>query len=180
MLARPPASRGAVFGALLGGQWLASMYFGMMVLVFLAPVAVFLAIAWSLRPTRALCGAVAVATVVAAAGWSVTALPFARSQQDRGERSRDEVRSGSAVPLDYLAISEGLVTYPGPLRRSENERELFPGAVTLGLVIAGAVPPHVSRHDCPALTSGCTNYASVLVLVDQRLITGGGAGADRR
>ena len=64
-----------------------------------------------------------------------------RSQKDRGERSVLEVRSGSAVPADYLAANEGLATYRGVLPRSLNERELFPGAVTLALGIAGALPP---------------------------------------
>jgi hypothetical protein len=141
MLAAPSARRGAIFGALLAGQWLASMYFGVMLLVFLTPVALLLAVAWRVRPTRALSAAIAACSVIVLVGGSITAVPFMRSQKDRGERSFDEVRSASAVPSDYVAANDGLVMYAGVLPRSKNERELFPGSATLALGLAGAMPP---------------------------------------
>src|SRR5687768_13047100 len=64
-----------------------------------------------------------------------------RSQNDRGERSVDEVRPSSAVPSDYVAANDGLVMYRGVLPRSSNERELFPGRATLALGLVGAMPP---------------------------------------
>lgn len=141
MLADPTARSGAVFGALLAGQWLASMYFGVMLLVFLTPVALLLAVAWRVRPTRALLAAIATSSAILLVGGSITAVPLMRSQKDRGERSVAEIRSASAVPLDYVAANDGLVMYRGVLPRSSNERELFPGTATLALGLAGAMPP---------------------------------------
>ena len=141
LLAAPSARSGAVFGTLLAAQWLASMYFGVMLVVFLTPVALLLAVAWRVRPTRALAAAIAAGSAIVLVGGSITAVPFMRSQTDRGERSVDEVRAGSAVPSDYLAATEGLAMYRGVLPRSRNERELFPGTATLALGLAGAMPP---------------------------------------
>jgi hypothetical protein len=141
MLADPSARSGAIFGALVAGQWLASMYFGVMLVVFLMPVALLLAVAWRIRPTRALSKAIAAGGAIALLGCSITAVPFMRSQQDRGERSIAEVRSASALPSDYIAANEGLVMYRGLLPRSSNERELFPGTAALALGLVGAMPP---------------------------------------
>jgi hypothetical protein len=141
MLAHPCARSGAVFGALLTAQWLASMYFGVMLVVFLTPVGLLLAVAWRVRPTRALSAAIAACSAIVLVGGSITAVPFMRSQKDRGERSVAEVRSASAVPSDYVAANEGLVMYRGVLPRSSNERELFPGIATLALGLVGAMPP---------------------------------------
>ena len=141
MLASPSARSGALFGALVAGQWLASMYFGMMLLVFLTPVAVLLAVAWRVRPTRRLSAAIAAASAIVVVGGSITAIPFMRSQKDRGERSIAEVRAWSAVPSDYVAGTGRLVMYRGVLPRSKEERQLFPGTATLALGLVGAMPP---------------------------------------
>jgi hypothetical protein len=141
MFAAPSARSGAVFGALFVAQWLASMYFGMMLLVFLTPITLLIAVAWRIPSMRALSSAIATAGVIVLAAGSITAVPFMRSKQDRGDRSVREVGKGSAVPSDYGAINEGFVTYSGVLPRSENERELFPGTVPIALGLVGALPP---------------------------------------
>ena len=46
MLAAPSWRTGAWFGATLAAQWLACMYLGVMLFVFLAPIALFAAVAW--------------------------------------------------------------------------------------------------------------------------------------
>jgi hypothetical protein len=141
MLAAPSAPRGAIFGTLLVAQWLGSMYFGVMLAVFLTPVALLLAVAWRVRPSRPLSAAVAAASVIVLAGGSITAVPFLRTQEDRGERAVAEVHPASAVPSDYAAANEGLAMYRGMLPRSSGERDLFPGTATLVLGFAGVMPP---------------------------------------
>ena len=54
LLAAPGWRRGLVFGAMMAGQWLASMYIGVMLMSFLAPFLIVVAIAWRVRPTRQL------------------------------------------------------------------------------------------------------------------------------
>jgi hypothetical protein len=73
-------------------------------------------------------------------------LPLARayigSQPQRGVRDEGAVKQFSAEVADYVKASRRLVVYgkimPGP---RHEERQLFPGGVTLGLAVIGAFPP---------------------------------------
>lgn len=143
LLAAPSWRTGAVFGAVVTGQWLACMYFGVMQFVFLAPIALLVAVAWRVWPTRQLAIAAATSTAIVLIGGSLTAIPFMQSQRARGERSVGEAKYYSARPSDYGATHRRLVTYRNIVPRSLNqpERELFPGTVPLALASIGAMPP---------------------------------------
>jgi len=119
------------------------MYVGVMLFVFLAPVALLAAIAWGFRPIRAAAAAVATAGAIIVAGASISALPYLRSQAQRGERSIETVKFYSAEPHDYIAAHHRLATYINVVSRSGNqsERELFPGTAPMVLAAIGAVPP---------------------------------------
>ena len=143
MVAAPSWRTGALFGATVTAQWLASMYFGVMLVLFLAPVAILAAVAWRLRPTRALLGAIAVAAAIVLIGGSVTAVPYLRSESVRGERRFDEVSFFSATPENYGDRHRNLATYRPYGDRSQNraECELFPGSMPLALSAVGILPP---------------------------------------
>jgi hypothetical protein len=65
-----------------------------------------------------------------------------RSRDLRGERSRQEVSDGSALPTDYAATHIRLASYAWHSRGGNHgERELFPGTSTLALAAIGMVPP---------------------------------------
>ena len=142
MQAVPSWRRGALFGAILAAQWLACMYLGVMLFLFLAPIAVFAAIAWR-PPVRRLTAALVSSAVVLAAVGSLTVVPFLRSNAERGGRSLDEVRFWSATPGNYNDRHRFLATYRNFGDRSQNlrERELFPGLAPLALAGLGLAPP---------------------------------------
>ena len=142
MQAAPSWRTGAWFGATLAAQWLACMYHGVMQFVFLAPVAVFAAVAWR-PPLRRLTAAVLTSAVIFAVAGSVTAVPFLRSDAERGGRSIEEVRFWSGTPANYGDRHRFLATYRNVGDRSQNlpERELFPGVVPLTLAAIGLAPP---------------------------------------
>ena len=142
MLADPRAGTGLRFGAMVAGQWLASMYLGVMLMSFLAPFLAVTALAWRIRPSRRLvvaCGAAAAIVLPAVAGLG---LPYLKSRAARGERGVSEVSDGSAAPADYGKAHIRLVTYQWQGGRGHRtERELFPGTSTIVLAAAGLVPP---------------------------------------
>lgn len=143
MLAAPSWRTGASFGAIVVAQWLACMYLGVMLFVFLAPIALLAAVAWRLRPTRRLGIALATSAVIIVAGGSFIAVPFLRSEAERGGRSIQEVRLFSATPASYGDRHRSLATYRNIGDRSQNlpERELFPGSLPLALAAIGLAPP---------------------------------------
>jgi len=143
MLAAPSWRTGAWFGAIVAAQWLASMYLGVMLMVFLVPVALLAAVTWTARPTRGLAAAVAMSAAVTVLFGSVTAVPFLRTDADRGGRSIQEVQFWSATPTSYGDRHRFLAAYRNIGDRSNNlpERELFPGAVPLALGAIGLAPP---------------------------------------
>ena len=143
MMAAPSWRTGAWFGTVVAAQWLASMYLGVMLLVFLAPPAVLAAVAWRVRPTRGLASSVATSAAIIAILGSVTVVPFLRTDADRGGRSIQEVQFWSATPSSYGDRHRFLAAYRNIGDRSNNlpERELFPGVVPLALGAIGLAPP---------------------------------------
>lgn len=143
LLAAPSVRTGAVFGAVVTAQWLACMYLGVMLFVFMAPFALLVALAWRVRPTARLAAATGTAALIVVVGGSIVAVPFMRSQRDRGERSIDIVKFYSAEPADYGATHHNLATYYSLGSRADNkpERQLFPGVLPIALGAIGAVPP---------------------------------------
>ena len=147
MLAAPSSGAGAALGACVAGQWLACMYLGIMLVVFLVPVGLVAAIAWRPRVTRRLLAAATAAAIIAVSGFSVTGIPFVRSHAERGERPSTMVAEFSARPRNYLDRSPFHATYTSVAARASNrpEHELFPGLLpsTLGAVGAAAPMPVV-------------------------------------
>ncbi|HTM23902.1 MAG TPA: hypothetical protein VL225_01840 [Vicinamibacterales bacterium] len=142
LLADPSARRGLLFGLAVAGQWLASMYMGVMLMTFLAPFLVMVAVAWRVRPTRALAMGVLAAAAVLAPALTGLGYPYMKSRDARGERGRQEVSDGSALPSDYGATHIRMTTYMRHTRvGNRGERELFPGTSTLLLGAVGVVPP---------------------------------------
>ena len=143
MLASPSRRTGALFGAVVACQWLASMYLGLMLLVFLTPFALVAAVVWRITPTRPLATAGLAAAAILLSGVAITAIPFVRTQDDRGPRPLSLVTRHSAVPRDYAVASNRLALYRKLLSPPEPqpERDLFPGGMPLVLAVVGGTPP---------------------------------------
>lgn len=147
VLAKPTVARGALLGAAIAAQWLASMYFGLMLASVLVPCGLILAAAWRVRPSMPLARALGASVAVALPAFALTALPYRASLPLRGERSIQETTWGSAMPADYLTAHRRMASYQW-ISRAENrpERELFPGFSPLALAGVGviAAPPAIA------------------------------------
>lgn len=142
LLADPRPATGARFGAVVGLQWLASMYLGVMLVSFLAPFLAIAALAWRVGPSRNTLTAVAVAGAIALPAFAALGVPFMMARGIRGERQLSEVQDGSATIADYGHAHIRMSTYRWQGGRGHKvERELFPGSATLALAGAGAIPP---------------------------------------
>jgi hypothetical protein len=142
VLPAPRAATGLRFGAAVAAQWFSSMYVGVMLLSFLAPFLVVMALAWKVRPSRRLAVAGALAAAIVLPAFAGLGLPYVKSRETRGERGIGEVSDGSASPSDYGNAHIRLVSYQwrgGGGHRGE--RELFPGTSTIALAAVGLVPP---------------------------------------
>jgi MFS family permease len=138
VLARPTAMRGAALGMAAAAQWLASMYFGLMLFSVLVPCAVIVAVAWRVRPSIALARAMGIAAAIVLPALLFTALPYLASLDTRGERSAQEAAEGSAVPSDYLATHRRMASYFWRTRAANRpERELAPGLSPVALAAFG-------------------------------------------
>jgi len=141
LLADPRPKTGALFGAAIALQWLASMYLGVMLAMFAAAFLLPMAIAWRVPARRTLVAA-AVAAAVAAPAFAGLGIPYMKARSVRGERTIKEVLDLSALGSDYGHAPAKLANYGRPGARGHiAERELFPGTSTLMLAAAGAVPP---------------------------------------
>jgi hypothetical protein len=142
MLAAPRWTTGLAFGAAVALQWLASMYVGVMLMTFLAPFLVVVALGWRVRPSRRLATALLTAGAIVAPAVAGLGLPYIKSRDARGDRARHEVSDGSARPTDYGDAHIRLVTYQRQSGRNHRaERELFPGTTTVALAGLGMGPP---------------------------------------
>jgi hypothetical protein len=142
LLADPRVSTGLWLGAAVAAQWLASMYIGVMLVSFLVPFILFVALAWRVRPSRQFLISLAAAVVVAVPAFVGLAAPYLASRPERGERGATEVLQGSALAEDYGKPHIRLVTYQWMGGRGHHaERELFPGSMTLVLAAVGMMPP---------------------------------------
>lgn len=142
MLAAPRGSTGLALGAAVAAQWLASMYVGVMLISFLAPFMIVVALGWRVRPSWRLATAVVAAGGILAPAIAGLGLPYMQSRAARGERGRQEVSDGSARPTDYGDAHIRLKTYQWQSGRNHRgERELFPGTTTLALAAVGMTPP---------------------------------------
>jgi hypothetical protein len=154
LLADPRPLTGLRFGAAIALQWLASMYLGVMLMSFLAPFLLVVALGWRVAPSRRLLTAIGTAVVVALPAFAVLGVPFMTARGIRGDRGLQEVRDGSAVPLDYGHAHIRLSTYRWQDGSHHKvERELFPGTSTLALAAGGALPP-LTAGTTAALVAG--------------------------
>jgi hypothetical protein len=142
MLDAPTIRKGTVLGAIISLQWLASMYFGIMLITFLVPFAVLVAAGWRVRLNLAFMRAAAVAVGIVVAALAAVGTPYLLTRGARGDRPYALLRFSSARPSDYGRPHARLASHQWRTRASNSpERELFPGFVTPALALAGMVPP---------------------------------------
>jgi hypothetical protein len=140
LLARPTARRGVAFGSAVAAQWLASMYFGVMLMTLLIPFGLVIWVAWRCRPSAALVRSLGVGVALAVTVCAVTGLPYVKSRAVRGDRSLAALGPGSAVPSDYVDTHRRMASYQWHSRGDNHpERELYPGTSTLVLALTGVV-----------------------------------------
>jgi len=146
LLTRGRVRDGAVFGAFSAGQLLSCVYYGLLMIPYLAVVSATLLIGQARGAAqRTRDGHIAVAIVVAIAIVLVAAVPvgmaYLGARKVVGERGRDEVVNGSATPLDYLGPPPENALYGKALGHfAEQERRLFPGFVAVALAVVGLWP----------------------------------------
>lgn len=157
-LAAPSLRRGAFFGALVAAQWLASMYVGVMLMSFLAPFLILVALAWRVRPSWRLAGAAAGAAAVLVPALLLLGIPYFEGRAIHGERGRLEVMEGSADAADYGHPHPRLASYQWISRvNNRTERALLPGISTLTLAGLGIVPP-LTAAGIATLVSGAAAF----------------------
>jgi hypothetical protein len=143
LLARGRVRDGAVFGAFAAGQLLSCVYYGLLMIPYLAVVCATLLVGHARAAAeRTRDGRVALAIVVAIAIVLVAAVPvgmaYLGARKVVGERGRDEVVNGSATLLDYLGPPPENALYGKALGHfAEQERRLFPGFVAVALAVVG-------------------------------------------
>jgi hypothetical protein len=121
--------------AIVCGQLLSSIYHGIFLMAWLAVMNV----AWFRTRWRESAIGLAGTLLPAALLLAVYSLPYLHSRAAVGERSRTEVASYSARPLDFVSAPDSNVLYGWTAEFGANERRLFPGLVALGLTVAGIV-----------------------------------------
>jgi hypothetical protein len=154
MLADARVATGLRFGAAVALQWLASMYLGVMLVSFLVPFLILVALAWRVRPSRKTVTAFAAAAAIALPAFAGLGAPFLMAKGIRGDRSLHEVFDGSATIADYGHAHYRMSSYRWQSRRGHRgEREIFPGTSTLTLAAVGAIPP-LSATTIASLVAG--------------------------
>ena len=126
-LAKPTVRRAATLGIIVTAQWLACMYFGLMLLIFLLPFAVIMAIAWRVRPDLQLARSTISAAVIVGSGFAALGFPYMQSRNARGDRPFPLVAYFSATAGEYLHPSGRLAAPPGmttPLAANSTRRQL--------------------------------------------------------
>jgi hypothetical protein len=141
-LARGGWAAGAALGAAICAQALSSMYFGLMLAVYLVPFTLCLTAGWRVRASMRLLRAAAAACVVALIAAAIVGPPYLASREARGDRNDTTIREFSATPRDYITSHPHNATW-GPRigRHPKPERGLFPGIMTPALAITGMLPP---------------------------------------
>ncbi|MBP1605717.1 MAG: hypothetical protein H6Q08_1091 [Acidobacteria bacterium] len=136
---RADGRRLGLFAAL---QLLSCIYYGVFLVTILAVIGVVLAlgIARSRRPLpfRPVAVAAMVVSLVALPYMS----PYVANAKRMGERSLEDTGTFSARVENYLSAPAWSTLWGWTFsRHGDNERQLFPGAIALGLAVIGAAPP---------------------------------------
>ena len=160
MLAAPGWRTGLGLGAAVAAQWLASMYVGVMLMSFLVPFVVVVWLAWRVRPSWRVAGALATAGAIVLPAVLGLGIPYLKTREARGERGLEEVWSGSALPGDYadthIRMRSDLWHLWHSGKGNRNERELFPGVSTLALAGLGLAPPLTGAAVATAIAGAIT------------------------
>jgi hypothetical protein len=147
-------SAGVALGALVAGQCLTSMYFGVMLLTYMIPFGLAIVLGWQVSPSWRLARALLAAAAIAATTLAILGAPYLQSRGARGEWSLEILNSYSAVPADYLQSNYRSAMYRTLLHNDpQPERQLFPGAVPLALGLTALIPP-VAVPAAAALVAG--------------------------
>jgi hypothetical protein len=142
LLAEPRIWRGAVLGLLIAAQWFSSMYFGIMLVTYLVPFTLVVALGWRVRPNRRLAESAAAVVVVLAVTLPWLAAPYVRSQSSRGERNLEAVQFYSAAPSDFFEAHPRSAMYGRLLKRNpQPERQLFSGVTPIAFSLLALPPP---------------------------------------
>lgn len=142
MIAAPGWRTGLAFGIAVAAQWLACMYFGVMLMTFLAPFGLLVLAAWRVPLGRPAVGAALAAAIPIVGGLMLLGIPYMASRGARGDRGFADLTYYSAVPADYGHPHGRLATYRWISRRGHQpEREMFPGAMPIVLAAVGIWPP---------------------------------------
>jgi hypothetical protein len=130
----------AALAGALAAQWYSSMYYGLFLSLYALVFAAVLIVAWKVPLRRA--GLTIAAGAIAGIIVLPLGLAYARSQPARGVRQVESITEFSATPSDYLRPGVATPAYRRFLPRVVHaERALFPGVVSLVLLIAGLWPP---------------------------------------
>ena len=142
VLTAPRLSAGIMLGAVLVAQCLSSMYFGIMLLTYIVPFALAIALGWRIRPSRQVLRSFGATALVSVVALLVLGIPYLKSRPARGERPLDVVQFYSAVPADYFEAHNRSARYRLILHRHpQPERQLFPGATPLVFALLALPPP---------------------------------------
>lgn len=132
---------GVLLGALVAGQMLSCMYYGLFLIPYMTVVCGTMLVTERTLPRARLVALLAAAAIVAVAVIP-TGRAYLAARKVVGERGRAEVADGSATWRNYLAPPELNVVYGKAFARfMQPERRLFPGFVAVALAIVGLWPP---------------------------------------
>lgn len=126
-----------ITGLLAACQVLSSIYYGLFLLTWLGFITVF----WHWRRPRVALKAAALILLPALIALALYSVPYLGAREQVGDRNPADIVGYSARPMDFLSspISNVLYGWTEPL--GGPERHLFPGAIVIGLLIAGLWPP---------------------------------------
>jgi hypothetical protein len=145
---RPRVGNTVQLAAAAALQTLCSIYYGIYFAVYLALSALLLAFGRSRTDLLRIGAAILCAGALTTAALLPYALTYGRARTLLAGRTTAEIAQFSAVPADYLHVSQGHVL---PLPRAEQVAEevsLYPGALAVGLAIVALmrVPRQAALH----------------------------------
>jgi hypothetical protein len=136
----PTPVRGVVLGLALAAQALSCAYYGVFVGLTIGYATVFYAWSRRLWTSRSYWLSIAIAAASSIAIVLPLFLPYMKIQEETGfARSLDEARQWSAYVRSYLASGSHAHFWLLGLIREWNHSVLFPGFLSIGLGLAGAV-----------------------------------------
>jgi hypothetical protein len=146
LLARGRVHDGVLFGGFAAGQLLSCVYYGLLMIPYLAVVCASLLIATSRgadvqRRDRHVATAIVVAIAIVVVAAVPVGMAYLGARNVVGERGREEVVNGSATLTDYLGPAQDNALYGRTLAGfARHERRLFPGFVAVALAAVGLWP----------------------------------------